>query len=695
MIVSGQYPSMLAPQLVGRLLSEVRPEQTNNDNVSKLLIQCDVEGPIHNALVPTYHCLHTPGGPLKYSLEGHQFAIFGFKITSDFRYIVSVSNKFITWDISTSDLSREVHPKLEGLMMNLEISQDSRFVASYTSNNQIIILNTLISEYVVIENPFEMEEEIQGLSLIDDHLIVYGQQNWCIYTTSGEQQKIEKAMMWEFDILTMQINSLHDMSIIGWSGNISNPKMMISTVKKDIDVQASLEFHSVFALNRAQTKLWACVTSSSYDVSIFEFNDENIWAQKAGPFENNEKLIQLCLSADEGFLIATYHGGFRIWTLLNGEKVHAERDLDLRLPSGVRNVPLKPNKSSSCVLSSKNQYAIAGIRKEMYIWRMESGELVKCIEAHIARIIDIQPLVIGNWNCVITSSMDRTVKVWNINYIFEPVHHIDRHESQIESVSLSTNAGIAVTVTRGCIGVWDLLTGKLNSKLADSALGAIVTHAKVTSSGQFIISAESGYVLYWNVAAKEVVYKEQQKDILQLLFFQNDTKCLVVSKSNQQLQGLLKEQEDARATSASKASKEDETVNGTTKKKEGAAEPTQEPCKTVIGIVREFPGGKTQYLFEVPIKNFKPIVITADQQFFVSYGYGNEKTKDMLFVHQVSTGTFLHKFPIKYPKFKDVLELVPLPDKAHQVAAIDPEKGNIIDIRNKKFVTAFPNWGGK
>jgi hypothetical protein len=27
---------------------------------------------MQNALVPTYHCMHTPGGPLKYSLEGHQ-----------------------------------------------------------------------------------------------------------------------------------------------------------------------------------------------------------------------------------------------------------------------------------------------------------------------------------------------------------------------------------------------------------------------------------------------------------------------------------------------------------------------------------------------------------------------------------------------------------------------------------------------
>ena len=111
-------------------------------------------------------------------------------------------------------------------------------------------------------------------------------------------------------------------------------------------------------------------------------------------------------------------------------------------------------------------------------------QLVKCLDAHFARIIDIQSLTVGNWNSVITSSIDRTVKVWNINYIFEQVHHIDRHELQIDSVSLSTDAGIAVTVTRNCIGIWDILTGKLKTKLADSALGAIVTHAEVTDSGK-------------------------------------------------------------------------------------------------------------------------------------------------------------------------------------------------------------------
>ena len=59
------------------------------------------------------------GGPLKYSMEGHQFAIFAMRLTSDSRYIVSVSNKFITFDVVTSDLARQVYPGLEGLMLGI------------------------------------------------------------------------------------------------------------------------------------------------------------------------------------------------------------------------------------------------------------------------------------------------------------------------------------------------------------------------------------------------------------------------------------------------------------------------------------------------------------------------------------------------------------------------------------------------
>ena len=43
-------------------------------------------------------------------------------------------------------------------------------------------------------------------------------------------------------------------------------------------------------------------------------------------------------------------------------------------------------------------------------------------------------------------------KVWNLDYIFEKEHHIDKHELTIDSLSIGTSAQLAVVVTRSCIG---------------------------------------------------------------------------------------------------------------------------------------------------------------------------------------------------------------------------------------------------
>lgn len=71
-------------------------------------------------------------------------------------------------------------------------------------------------------------------------------------------------------------------------------------------------------------------------------------------------------------------------------------------------------------------------RKNLYVWSLETSDWVKILDAHFARIIQLEALTVGNWNSVVTSSIDRSVKVWNINNIFEQVHVIDRHELQID-----------------------------------------------------------------------------------------------------------------------------------------------------------------------------------------------------------------------------------------------------------------------
>ena len=106
-------------------------------------------------------------------------------------------------------------------------------------------------------------------------------------------------------------------------------------------------------------------------------------------------------------------------------------------------------------------------------------------------------------------------------------------------------------------------------------------------------------------------------------------------------------------------------------------------------------------------------------------------------MYHAETGDFLHKILLKYPNFKEVAMVVALPDKPWQVALIDlgwriiprinrqskcfrsyhlvkewlrakfkgwtvarskhhsQDKGNVMDVKNKKFVRSIPQWGGR
>lgn len=42
-------------------------------------------------------------------------------------------------------------------------------------------------------------------------------------------------------------------------------------------------------------------------------------------------------------------------------------------------------------------------RKNLYVWDLQTCELVKILDAHFGRIISLEPLTIGNWNSVINN----------------------------------------------------------------------------------------------------------------------------------------------------------------------------------------------------------------------------------------------------------------------------------------------------
>ena len=82
------------------------------------------------------------------TVPGHNFAIFGFSLTSGGRYVISVSNKFLTWDLASSEVCRDVDPGCEGLMLGLAVSPDYRQAAAFTSINQIVLLDVMLGQVI-------------------------------------------------------------------------------------------------------------------------------------------------------------------------------------------------------------------------------------------------------------------------------------------------------------------------------------------------------------------------------------------------------------------------------------------------------------------------------------------------------------------------------------------------------------------
>jgi len=633
------YPGMLAAQLIGRLLPEIK----DSDNIRNLLRQCDEEGTKENALIPAYHCMHTPGGPLKYSLEGHQFAIFAMKLTSDNRYIISCSNKFITFDVVTSDLARQVYPKVEGLMIGLELSPDNKFAAAYTNNNTTILLNTLISEFFIVPSPLGPGEPVEGLVLLDTSLIIYGQQSWAVFDLKGNLQSKKEFTEEGQQILTLKmVETLDNYSVISWTGDKEKPEMALQTYKSGLAVN-TLKGHSAITMNEKQTKAFFCQTPGSYTVSIHEYRD-GFWKRERDFETCDVEILMLELSKNEKWCCATILNGFRLWS------IYEEKCIALKLPNGVRNISKKFNNSNNIILSAGDKLAVSGIRQEIIVWDMDTGCLVKRLIAHFQRIVEIKSLVTETENAVLTSSIDRSIKVWNLDYIFEKEHHIDKHELTIDSLSISTSAQLAVVVTRSCIGIWDFMTGKLKYKLANSVLGAIITHALVNEAGTYIVAAESGDLLYWDMATRKVVHQEKQENIQQIFYYKNQSRCVVVSK---------------------KGSKGNESG---------------------LCVSRSVPEGTKQWEFEFPFVTFIKVVMTSDEHQLVCYDA--DKQKPNLYIHSMKNGSLIHKLSVRYTGFKEVLKMVPLPDKPSVVALIDVEKGNLMDLSQKRIIKSIPFWDG-
>lgn len=131
---------------------------------------------------------------------------------------------------------------------------------------------------------------------------------------------------------------------------------------------------------------------------------------------------------------------------------------------------------------------------------------------------------------------------------------------------------------------------------------------------------------------------------------------------------------------------------------------------SAVVISRSFPSGEKHWTAEYTFASFIKVVFasslikkiskTGHHQVVMSSNehhiicYDADKINNTLNIFNMKNGNLLTSFSLKYPGLKEVIKLVALPDKPSVVATIDVDKGNLIDIAQKKFIKSIPCWDG-
>lgn len=109
------------------------------------------------------------------------------------------------------------------------------------------------------------------------------------------------------------------------------------------------------------------------------------------------------------------------------------------------------------------------------------------------------------------------------------------------------------------------------------------------------------------------------------------------------------------------------------------------------------PDGEVVYSIEYNLKqgsDYKNFVVSSDDLYLVIFR--NDKKNDMLAIYSANDGSAVHNVKLQYPNYTpDFISMIPMHKNTNYIAIIDSEKGNIINIKDKKFLRSIPKWNGK
>jgi WD40 repeat protein len=158
-------------------------------------------------------------------------------------------------------------------------------------------------------------------------------------------------------------------------------------------------------------------------------------------------------------------------------------------------------------ISPDNTILVGGSWKKIWVWNLQTGEIIRSIEglSHWVLSVAISP----NGNKLVSGSADKTIKVWNLKTgkLIHELIDLSWYSNWITAVAITPDGKTIVSgSTTKTIKIWDLNTGKLNETLQDpkelsSVLSLCISHdGKVIACG-----STNNKITLWNLDSGQFI----------------------------------------------------------------------------------------------------------------------------------------------------------------------------------------------
>ncbi|NER97663.1 MAG: WD40 repeat domain-containing protein [Symploca sp. SIO1B1] len=507
------YPSQVAEQLLGRLLT-----YDSNEEVQNLLAKAQ-SSKSTPWLRPLTSSLSHPDSPLLQTITGHPGSLEAVTIAPNGEYFISAGDSELkAWSIESGEELFSIRCDRSDVT-DLIITSDGRFVVAAFREGVIQV--------------WSLKNKQEVLTLLGHSGAVLGvaeiAKNYLISASTDKTLKL-----WDLtqgaavDTLSAEVGSFNGVAVLSDKRVVSacGSEPSLSRKHHVIKIWDLKEKKELFTLGEHEWPVREVVVTPDGRYAVTASNEIlKVWdlltqVERFTLTGHTWRIKSLAVASNRLIVSASSDGILKIWDIERGKALSTLKGHQ----AGVLDVAVTPD--------SKRAISVA-MDGTIKVWDLEFAEAGSNLPQHEDAVTKVA--VTSDGKRAISTSKDRTAIVWDL-VNRKPMLTFRGHTGWVSDIAvMADNRRVVSSSWDGTLQIWNIETGELLSTLSDES--ERVEAVEVTPNEKYAVSVTEGrYIKVWDLVHQTVRFTlSGHEKIISSIAITPDSKRVISAAADRQL----------------------------------------------------------------------------------------------------------------------------------------------------------------